>query len=152
MKGLSSACVVPASTGTGHNGNGKDMTAMRVDQAMISLTIPADPVYVRLVRLVVASTAADLGFSYDRVEDVRLVASETSNLAIGLCRRGGIVRFGIDCVHGAIAVAVECPTDHIEVDFDPLARQIVAALTDVCAASIHDDKLRVAFRCPPAVA
>ena len=122
----------------------------RVDEAQVTLTIPADPSYVRLVRLVVASSASDLGYSYESVEDLRIVADEAANLAISVCRQGGAVRVGIFAVDGAIAVGVECPTDKDDAEFDPLAAQIVAALTTSCTVSSIDGELRVFFRCPPA--
>ena len=120
----------------------------RVDEATVTLTIPADPAYVRLVRLVVASTAADLGYSYDSIEDIRIAADEATNLAIDACRLGGSVRVGIFAV-GAIAVAIECPTDHEQVEFDPLASQIIAALTTACSVSSIEGELAVFFQCPP---
>ena len=122
----------------------------RVDQAQVTLTIPADPSYVRLVRLVVASSASDLGYSYESVEDLRIVADEAANLAISVCRHGGSVRVGIFGGDGAIAVGLECPTDNDHVEFDPLAAQIVTALTTSCTVSSIDRELRVFFRYPPA--
>jgi serine/threonine-protein kinase RsbW len=122
----------------------------RVDEAQITLTIPADPAYVRLVRLVVASSASDLGYAYEEVEDLRIVADEAANLAIGACRPGSAVRVGIFSVDDALAVGIECPTDNDHAEFDPLASQIVAALTTSCAVSSVDGELRVFFRCPPA--
>ena len=122
----------------------------RVDQAQVTLTIPADPSYVRLVRLVVASSASDLGYSYESVEDLRIVADEAANLAISVCRQGGAVRVGIFGGDGAIAVGLECPTDKDHAEFDPLAAQIVTALTTSCTLSSIDRELRVFFRYPPA--
>ncbi len=122
----------------------------RVDEAKVTLTIPADPAYVRLVRLVVASSASDLGYTYEDVEDLRIVADEASNLAIGACRPGGHVRVGIFGDDGALAVGIECPTGEDQADFDPLAAQIVVALTSSCTVSIIDGELRVFFQCPPA--
>ena len=122
----------------------------RVDEAPVTLTIPADPAYVRLVRLVVASSASDLGYAYEDVEDLRIVADEAANLAIGACLPGGAVRVGIFGVEGALAVRIECPTGDDHAEFDPLAAQIVAALTSACTVSSIDGELRVFFQCPPA--
>lgn len=121
----------------------------RVDEAAVTLTIPSDPAYVRLVRLVAASTASDLGYSYEAVEDLRIAADEAANLAISASRAGGSVRIGISGVDHAMAVAMECTTDQTDADFDPLASQIVAALTTSCEVTIVDGELRIFFRCPP---
>lgn len=123
----------------------------RVDDATVTLTIPADPSYVRLVRLVVASSAADSGYSFDGIEDVRIAADEAANLAIGACRPGGTVRVGISHAGGTISVAVQCPTENDSPEFDPLSSQIVAALTTSCAVSSVDGELRIFFQCPPAL-
>lgn len=122
----------------------------RVDEAAVKLTIPAEPAYVRLVRLVVASCASDLGYSYERVEDLRIVADEAANLAIGACRPGEPVRIGIFAVDSALAVSMECATDEDHTEFDPLASQIISALTTSCTVSLVDKELRVNFQCPPA--
>jgi serine/threonine-protein kinase RsbW len=121
----------------------------RVDEAAVTLTIPADPSYVRLVRLVVASSAADLGYSFDGIEDVRIAADEAATLAITACRPGGSVKVGIAVLDGAISVGVECVTDLQSPEFDPLSSQIVAALTTSCTVLTADGELRVLFQCPP---
>lgn len=123
-----------------------------VDEASVTLTIPPDPAHVRLVRLVVASCASDLGYSYEGVEDLRIAADEAANLAIGACQEGGAVRIAISSAGRAITVAMECPTNDDASDFDPLAAQIVAALTTSCEVVTVDGELRIIFRCPPASA
>ena len=122
----------------------------RVEEAQVTLTIPADASYVRLVRLLVASSASDLGYVYEAVEDLRIAADEAANLAISLCREGGAIRVGIFGDDGAIAVGIECPTDHDHAEFDPLAWQIVAALTTACTVSSFEGELRIFFQYPPA--
>lgn len=47
------------------------------------LTIPAVPDYVRIARLVVAAMSAQLGFSYDEVEDLRIAVDEACFCLIG---------------------------------------------------------------------
>ncbi len=42
----------------------------------IVATVPARPEYVRILRAVVATVAARLGFTYDRIEDLRLAIDE----------------------------------------------------------------------------
>lgn len=148
MKGLSGVAL--GSMGAAELLDVNERNAMtRVDQATVTLTIPADPAYVRLVRLVVASSASDLGYSYEDIEDIRIAADEAANLAIGACRPGDSVRVGIFGI-GEIAVAIECPTDQDHVEFDPLASQIIAALTTSCQVSSIEGELAVFFQCPPA--
>ena len=43
---------------------------------MVTLEVPADARYLRVVRLVASAYAADAGFDIDDVEDVRVAADE----------------------------------------------------------------------------
>lgn len=46
--------------------------------ADVTLTIPARPDFVRLLRAVVASVGAQLDLTYDRIDDLRMVVDEAS--------------------------------------------------------------------------
>lgn len=48
----------------------------------VELKIPADPRYVRVVRLTAAGVASALNFSVDDVEDIKLAVAEACNNAI----------------------------------------------------------------------
>lgn len=45
----------------------------------ISLTIPPKTIYLKSMRLLVASLASDIGFDIEEVEDIRVVVSEAIN-------------------------------------------------------------------------
>jgi anti-sigma regulatory factor (Ser/Thr protein kinase) len=49
---------------------------------VVTLTVPAQPVYVRLARLVGAGMASDLEFDIARLDDVRLAIGEACSLAV----------------------------------------------------------------------
>ena len=121
---------------------------IRVGQAPVSLAIPADAAYIRLVRLVVASLASDLGYDYEGVEDVRIVADEVANLAIRSCGPGGSIRVDIIASGRTVDVVMRCPTDRNDVAFEPLASQLVAVLTATCTVSISEGELEIRFKCP----
>ena len=50
--------------------------------AVVTLTLPAQPAYVRLARLVGAGMASDLEFDIARLDDVRLAIGEACSLAV----------------------------------------------------------------------
>ena len=50
----------------------------------VTLSVPAQPSYLRLVRLVVASMAADAGFDFETVEDLRIAADELINTVMSV--------------------------------------------------------------------
>lgn len=45
----------------------------------ITITIPAEKIYLKSIRLFTASLASDLGFNIEEVEDLRVVVSEAIN-------------------------------------------------------------------------
>lgn len=45
----------------------------------ITITIPANKVYIKSIRLFTASLASDLGFDIEKIEDLRVVVSEAIN-------------------------------------------------------------------------
>jgi serine/threonine-protein kinase RsbW len=50
----------------------------------VTLTIPAKPDFVRLLRAVVASVGAQLDLTYDRIDDLRMVVDEASAQLLSL--------------------------------------------------------------------
>ena len=48
----------------------------------ISISIPAQKIYLKSIRLFTASLASDLGFNIEEVEDLRVVVSEAINYKI----------------------------------------------------------------------
>jgi anti-sigma regulatory factor (Ser/Thr protein kinase) len=126
-------------------------TAMtRVEEATVVLTIPAYESYVRLVRLVAASSAEDCGYSFDGVEGVRIAADEAATLAVDESHPGGLVRVGVSATDRAISIAVECPTGSEFPEFDRLSSHVVAALTTTCNVSVVSGELRIFLQCRPA--
>jgi hypothetical protein len=135
-----------------------------LEEAPLHLTIPNDPTYLRMVRLVVASAAADVEFSYDAIEDLRIVADELINLVMTVAAPGAAVRIGIfpgpeDFQFRGSAPMSLAPEAGNEVTveshgtvvaLDLLAGQIVGSLVDNYSIDSRDQRIDVAFsvRCP----
>ncbi len=135
-----------------------------LEEAPLQLTVPNDPIYLRLVRLVVASAATDVEFSFDAIEDLRIVADELITLVMTVAAPGTAVRIGIypgpdhfefqgsallanpDQVHNEVTSEGQ----HAPVELDVLAAQIVASLVDNFAVKTDKQQVGVAFsvRCP----
>ena len=49
---------------------------------VVTLTLPAQPAYIRVARLVGAGMASDLDFDIERLDDVRLAIGEACSLAV----------------------------------------------------------------------
>jgi hypothetical protein len=141
-----------------------------IEEATVHLTVPNDLKYLGLVRLLVASSAADVHFSYDAIEDLRIVADELIHLVMTAAAPGANVRIGVfpgkelfefrgsaplptsamvpamdGCRGGGTS---EAPVATAELDV--LAAQIVAALVDNFQIETIDGRIEVAFslRCP----
>ena len=65
---------------------------------VVSIKIPASPVYVQVVRLVAAGLASRLQFTIDEIEDLKIAVDELSAYLTGSQGRDGDleVRFKID--------------------------------------------------------
>ena len=66
--------------------------------APVVLSVPAQPSSLRLVRLVVASMAADAGFDFDTVEDLRIAADELINTVMSVTATDGSVSIEVTVV------------------------------------------------------
>lgn len=52
--------------------------------ALVTVSVPARPEYVRVLRAVAAGVAARLDFTYDRIEDLRIAVDEACATILGL--------------------------------------------------------------------
>lgn len=114
----------------------------------VTLSVPAQPSYLRLVRLVVASMAADAGFDFDTVEDLRIAADELINTVMSVTVPGGAVTIEVVVHAGELRVSSSSTAelDHAAVAVDPLAAQILAALVDDSTFEVHGTSVEASFR------
>jgi serine/threonine-protein kinase RsbW len=122
----------------------------------VVLSVPAQPSYLRLVRLVVASMAADAGFDFDSVEDLRIAADELINTVMSVTRPGAAVSIEVLVDEGQLILSSTAPAgpDHASVSVDPLAAQILSALVDDSSFEVRGTDVAAGFRkaAPVAVA
>lgn len=62
----------------------------------ISVTIPASPEYLKVVRLVASGLASRLGFTIDDIEDLKIAVDELSAYLTGAQGREGTLNIGFD--------------------------------------------------------
>jgi hypothetical protein len=104
----------------------------------IRLEVPDDPRYARIVRATLGACATLVGFSIERMEDVRLLADELFNALL----QGGatVVRFDVEAVDHEIRVSARAALDTV----DAPAMEIVRTVSRVVAPGYrmtHDDGL-----------
>lgn len=109
----------------------------------IGLDLPADARHAATARVVVASLAADAGFSVDEIDDLRLALNEAVALLadeIGGTQFGDVTMIGggsgdrveveLDVGPGRIVVEVRRPGTMIVPEIDDLADRILSAVVD----------------------
>lgn len=121
-----------------------------IEEATVQLTVPCDSKYLGLVRLVVSSVAADANFSYDAIEDLRIVADELTNLVMTASAPGALVRIGVfpESEHFVFRGSAVLPTSHEKktpVELDVLAAKIVASLVDHVHIETLNGRIEVSF-------
>ncbi len=64
----------------------------------ITVTIPASPEYLQVVRLIASGLASRLGFTYDEIEDLKIAVDELCAYVTGAKGRDGNleIKFGMD--------------------------------------------------------
>src|SRR5579862_3115785 len=61
-------------------GNSGDMKRSAIQPQTIEMSVPAQPEYVRLVRLVMAGIGNALAFNVEEIEDIKMAVSEAFNM------------------------------------------------------------------------
>ena len=119
-----------------------------VNAAPVVLSVPAQPSSLRLVRLVVASMAADAGFDFDTVEDLRIAADELINTVMSVTATDGSVSIEVTVSDEALQLRSWAPAvaEHAAVVVDPLAAQILSALVDSSSFEVRGAQVEAAIR------
>ena len=97
----------------------------------VALSLPADPRHLRLARLTASGFSADLGFSLDEVEELRLAVGEASALLVEHAAAGArlTVRYHDD--EGELVVEGRCPADaDSPITVDPVAEAVLVNTVD----------------------
>jgi serine/threonine-protein kinase RsbW len=96
----------------------------------IEVDIPLDTKFASTVRAVAAAVTADIGFSVDEIDDLRLAVNEAVSVLADVDGDGRLtIRFEFD----AATVTVRCVRSGVDEeidDLDVLARRILDAVVD----------------------
>ncbi|HEX2051969.1 MAG TPA: hypothetical protein VHJ34_15230 [Actinomycetota bacterium] len=107
---------------------------------VLTITIPASPEYVGVVRLVVSGLASRVGFTIDDIEDLKIAVDELTAYLTGPQGRDGTlrIRFGVDDARIEIEGAATL-SDHQKVrsELTQLSRMILDTVVDD-ASLVHD--------------
>jgi serine/threonine-protein kinase RsbW len=120
----------PASTEQRGSGMGSDV--MVTAPATVTLTLPPQPRFVRVARLVATGLANELGFGVDRLDDVRLAVGEACGLAVQVGARQ--IELSYVLAEHSLSVTIDAvldgPAVQLDADYVTLAEQVLAVACD----------------------
>jgi serine/threonine-protein kinase RsbW len=114
----------------------------------LHLEIPASGAYLSVVRAAATGLAAQLQFTYEEIDDLRIAVDEAC--AQLLARRGSAdtlrIRYHLEPAELWVEVSVEAPDRGDPLERDTFAWQILSALTDEVTERAEADGLHLSFR------
>ena len=99
----------------------------------VSISIPASPSYIGVVRLVAAGLASRVGFTLDEIEDLKIGVDELSAYLTGAQGREGTlrIRFQIDGPRIEISGVGElAPGQKVRTDLTEFSQMILSTVVD----------------------
>jgi len=117
----------------------------------VELSVPADTRHLRLARLAASGYGADLGYSIDDIEELRLAVGEACALLVDNSTPDGrlVLRYGVE--GELLIIEGRCPggTDD-QVFVDPVAQAVMVNTVDSFDIERHDshNSFRITKRTP----
>jgi serine/threonine-protein kinase RsbW len=119
------------------------MDAAAQTRADVSLRVPADGVYVSVLRTMTAGLAARLDFTVDDIEDLRIAVGEACALVLPEADSEGDLEAEFGLGSGVLTVTVAVHTDGPrDPDYESFAWQVLSTLAT--EASVTGDGTRFA--------
>jgi len=115
-----------------------------VDASLVTLTVPADPRFLRLARLVVAGLAAEADLTVDDIDDLRVAVDE---VGAALMEPDGAAEVELRFAASDDEIAIEgrrrIAGDEVP-DLHPVARGLLEATTDELSITVAQHVLSIA--------
>ena len=110
----------------------------------VELRIPADSIYLAVLRTATAGLAARLDFTLDDIEDLRIAVDEACAMVLPQARSDSDLTCSFDLSPTRLTVAVTAECDGPEMpDTGSFAWTVLAALTNEVHADVAGDRLTV---------
>jgi len=111
---------------------------------VVEFSFPADPLYVRVARLVTGDMAERSGFSVDELDDVRLAVDEMC--AILISGEGAPLQLRMQAVDGELVIEATTPSARAPTSPSDLSEMLLRALVDSCTFHTTDHETSVVMR------
>ncbi len=116
--------------------------------SVVHLEIPASGAYLAVARATATGLAAQLHFTYDQLDDLRIAVDEACTQLLARGGGAGTLRVAYHLEAGALYVeaSVETPDSASPVAKDTFAWQILNAMTDEVHEHLEAGRLRLSLR------
>jgi len=112
----------------------------------IQLTVPADAIFVGLVRSTAAHTAAHANLDMDQIDDLRLAVDEAFALVIGTDGASGDVSLSFTITSAGLDVALTGPKGVQAPEQGTFAWTILSALVNDVESHVTDGQVTITLR------
>ena len=127
----------PADPATETEAGGVEPEPVGAPQAVV-ITLPPQPRFIRVARLVAAGLANELGFGVDRLDDVRLAVGEACALAVQVGAHDVTLSYVLE--GGGLSVTIDAELgstgDQLDVEYVSLVEQVL----QVACSDHHIDR------------
>lgn len=93
----------------------------------IAIQVPAEPAYLRHVRVVAATVADDAGFDVDAIESWRIAVDELCALAMADAVPGAMLEVTMRAEAGSVLLEGRCGPVEDDPELDPIAEALLRA-------------------------
>jgi serine/threonine-protein kinase RsbW len=107
----------------------------------VSITVPASPAYIQVVRLVAAGLASRLKFTLDEIEDLKIAVDELSAYLTGSQGREGDLKIDFTIEEDRIeitGVGNFAPGQKVRTDLTELSQMILSTVADSASLAKPD--------------
>ena len=123
---------------------------MRPGPTTISLTVPASPSSIAIVRTVAATVAGRLDVPYDTVDDLRIAVAEACNRILTSAPHAAELRLEVEwdeaSLVATVSTAVSPGDDRAPAHATAWEWRIIEGLTDHASEAITDGRLAIELR------
>ncbi len=117
-------------------------SSQSTQRAEVTLTVPADSLYLSVVRTAAAGLAARLDFTLDDIEDLRIAVDEACALLLKQARAESHVRCEFTVAEQSLGVRASAVCDHPTVpSHDGFSWTVLTALTSSLDMEVQHDEL-----------
>ena len=107
----------------------------------VSLSIPASPAYLQVVRLIAAGLGTRVGFTIDEIEDLKIAVDELSAYLTGAQGRDGDLEITFAVGDSELSISGTGrfqPGQKVRTDLTELSRMILGTVVDEASLDMQD--------------